>query len=80
MLLCGNQKSGNYFYLISVYTGLRPGSGTKSNVSFILGGEDHDSGIRLLSDGVSEVTLIYAISCKVKLLYMFRVVELCLKG
>jgi hypothetical protein len=52
MLLCGNQKSGNYFYLISVYTGLRPGSGTKSNVSFILGGEDHDSGIRLLSDGV----------------------------
>ena len=80
MLLCGNQKSGNYFYLISVYTGLRPGSGTKSNVSFILGGEDHDSGIRLLSDGVSEVTLIYVISCKVKWLYMFRVVEVCLKG
>lgn len=55
VLLCDNQKSAEYFYLISVYTGLRPGSGTKSNVSFILGGEDGDSGVRLLNDGTSEV-------------------------
>ncbi|XP_052071968.1 uncharacterized protein LOC127710241 [Mytilus californianus] len=54
VLLCDNQKSAEYFYLISVYTGLRPGSGTKSNVSFILGGEDGDSGVRLLNDGTSE--------------------------
>lgn len=42
--------------MISVYTGIRPGAGTKSNVSFILGGEDGDSGIRLMSDGSTTVS------------------------
>ncbi|CAC5409625.1 PKD1L2 [Mytilus coruscus] len=49
--LCDNQQSDEYFYMIAVHTGLRPGSGTKSNVCFILSGDTDDSGIRLLSDG-----------------------------
>ncbi|XP_052068318.1 uncharacterized protein LOC127707695 isoform X2 [Mytilus californianus] len=49
--LCDNQQADKYFYMIAVHTGLRPGSGTKSNVCFIISGDNDDSGIRLLSDG-----------------------------
>lgn len=48
----------NYFYLITVQTGMRRGAGTKSNVNFVLVGNEEDSGIRILSDGIKEVCLI----------------------
>ncbi|PVD28963.1 hypothetical protein C0Q70_11559 [Pomacea canaliculata] len=46
-----NLVGENYLYLLTVHTGLKRGSGTKSNVSFVLGGSHADSGIRVLSDG-----------------------------
>lgn len=48
----------NYFYLLTVQTGMRRGAGTKSNVNFVLVGNEEDSGIRVLSDGIKEVCLI----------------------
>lgn len=47
----------NYFYLLTIHTGMRKGAGTKSNVNFVLVGNDEDSGIRILSDGIKEVNL-----------------------
>ncbi|KAL3877870.1 hypothetical protein ACJMK2_035514 [Sinanodonta woodiana] len=35
-----------------VYTGLRPGAGTKSRIAFVLAGDLADTGVRELSDGV----------------------------
>ncbi|PVD28968.1 hypothetical protein C0Q70_11565 [Pomacea canaliculata] len=46
-----NAVEEGYLYLLTVHTGLKRGSGTKSNVSFVLGGSHADSGIRVLSDG-----------------------------
>ncbi|XP_062602879.1 uncharacterized protein LOC134264616, partial [Saccostrea cucullata] len=40
------------FYLLSVYTGMRKGAGTLSNVNFVISGDEADTGIRSLSDGV----------------------------
>ena len=56
--LCDCDSEDPYFYMISVHTGLRPGSGTDSNVNFVLAGEGGDSGVRLLSDGVEHVSLL----------------------
>ncbi|XP_062621693.1 uncharacterized protein LOC134283266 [Saccostrea cucullata] len=52
--LCDHNTTHTYFYLISVYTGFRRRAGTKSNVYFILTGDDDDSGIRFLNDGFQE--------------------------
>ncbi|ESP03573.1 hypothetical protein LOTGIDRAFT_137239, partial [Lottia gigantea] len=46
-----NKIDENYMYLISVETGLRKHSGCKSTISFILSGEDGDTGARILGDG-----------------------------
>lgn len=53
--LSDHTTSHVYFYLISVYTGLRRGAGTKSNVYFMVTGERCDTGIRVLNDGRKEV-------------------------
>lgn len=50
--------------MIAVHTGLRPGSGTKSNACFILSGDTDDSGIRLLSDGERQVR--YFKNCQIQ--------------
>ena len=55
--LCDSDSSDEYFYLITVHTGLRKGAGTKSLVNFVLTGEDEDSGVRILSDGIREVSV-----------------------
>ena len=55
--MCDSENTDVYFYLMTVYTGLRRDGGTQSNVNFIVGGEDCDSGVRVLSDGLSQVTL-----------------------
>ncbi|VDI63637.1 Hypothetical predicted protein [Mytilus galloprovincialis] len=52
--LLDNDFFDTHFYMISVQTGLRAGSATSSNVSFILGGSDADSGVRSLSDGITK--------------------------
>ncbi|KAJ8317996.1 hypothetical protein KUTeg_003087 [Tegillarca granosa] len=43
-------SSDTYFYLMTIYTGLRKGSGTRSNINFVLAGEDTDTGVRYLND------------------------------
>ncbi|XP_041364036.1 uncharacterized protein LOC121379460 [Gigantopelta aegis] len=46
-----NLVMDKYFYLISIYTGLRKNSGTRSNISFVLSGDFGDTGVRQLTDG-----------------------------
>ncbi|XP_070581325.1 polycystin-1-like protein 2 [Ptychodera flava] len=48
--LADNNPSDKYFYEIAVYTGMRRGAGTRSKVSFMLSGDDEDTGIRNLDD------------------------------
>ncbi|CAL1531591.1 unnamed protein product, partial [Lymnaea stagnalis] len=52
--LSDNYADDNYFYLLTVHTGLRHTAGTKSKVSFCLSGEQDETGVRILSDGVRE--------------------------
>ncbi|KAI8494931.1 hypothetical protein Bbelb_275360 [Branchiostoma belcheri] len=49
--LVDNAKNDRYFYKLDIYTGMRPGAGTKSRVNFILSGEEGDSGVRIVDDG-----------------------------
>ncbi|XP_053382148.1 uncharacterized protein LOC123562231 [Mercenaria mercenaria] len=46
-----NLPTDNYHYQISVYTGIKKGAGTKSNISFIISGEERDTGVRRMFDG-----------------------------
>jgi len=57
--LCDNKGGENYFYMVSVHTGLRPSSGTKSNVCFIVAGEARDTGARILSNGTTKVWFVF---------------------
>ena len=50
-----NLPTDNYHYQVSVYTGLKKDAGTKSNVSFIISGEVHDTGVRRMFDGKRQV-------------------------
>ncbi|CAH1794853.1 unnamed protein product [Owenia fusiformis] len=52
--LADNIVSDTYLYQMTVYTGMRSGAGTKSNISFVLSGDKTDSGIRELSDEKKE--------------------------
>ncbi|CAF1090184.1 unnamed protein product [Adineta ricciae] len=49
-VLPDNHKLDDYFYEIIVFTGQRKDAGTKSNVQFILCGNDHQTRIRTLID------------------------------
>ena len=49
-LLIDNDIADSHFYLIRVYTGLRSGAGTDSNIGFVLVGEKIDTGVRRLND------------------------------
>ncbi|XP_055955095.1 polycystic kidney disease protein 1-like 2 [Patella vulgata] len=46
-----NLVDDKYFYLITVYTGLRKNAGTQSGIHFVLAGEYGDTGARSLYDG-----------------------------
>ena len=59
--LADNFSSDNYFYVIKVITGIRPGAGTRSRVGFVLAGEEMDTGVRELSDGVRKVGITSAL-------------------
>lgn len=55
--LIDNFVDDTYYYLITVYTGMRRGAGTRSRVGFIVAGEDDDTGVRELYDGVRTVQI-----------------------
>lgn len=54
--LIDNFVDDTYYYLITVHTGMRRGAGTKSRVGFIVAGEEGDTGVRELYDGVRLVS------------------------
>ncbi|XP_046352099.2 uncharacterized protein LOC124132288 [Haliotis rufescens] len=79
-LLADNHKCDSYFYLITVHTGMVRGAGTKSNIHFCIAGEDNDTGVRILSDGVrkelktgSTMHFLMAVPEGLGLLQYFRV-------
>ncbi|CAF2607106.1 unnamed protein product [Rotaria sp. Silwood2] len=49
--LIDNLPIDNYYYLITIHTGVGKESGTTSNIHFIISGESSDSGMRQLTDG-----------------------------
>lgn len=67
--LSDNFSEDNYFYVIKVFTGMRPGAGTRSRVSIVIAGEEMDTGVRELSDGVREVRklILFIPFCLLKL-------------
>ncbi|ESP04004.1 hypothetical protein LOTGIDRAFT_156607 [Lottia gigantea] len=79
-LLADNYDDDDYYYLVTVYTGLVLGAGTTSNINFNLSGERGDTGIRTLSDGVrkefetgSVMHFLMAVPQPLGLLQCFRV-------
>ncbi|XP_045214928.2 uncharacterized protein LOC123565009 [Mercenaria mercenaria] len=52
--LSDNFSEDNYFYVIKVFTGMRPGAGTRSRICMVICGEEMDSGVRELYDGVRD--------------------------
>jgi len=50
-----NFAEDNYFYVVKVVNGMRPSSGTRSKISFVLTGDEMDTGVRELNDGVRKV-------------------------
>ena len=53
--LIDNVDEDTFEYQIHVYTGQKSNAGTRSNVYFQLFGEDADTGVRRLEDGMREV-------------------------
>lgn len=53
--LTDNFAEDNYFYVLKVVTGMRPGAGTKSKVCLVVTGDEMDTGVRELNDGVRKV-------------------------
>ena len=51
----GNSPGDGYIYKVTVFTGVRRGAGTKSNVSILLSGDKDDSGAKMLEDGQKSV-------------------------
>lgn len=56
-----NLPTDSYHYQISVYTGMKKGAGTKSNISFIISGEERDTGVRRIFDGKRKARYKYDI-------------------
>ncbi|XP_012940372.2 polycystic kidney disease protein 1-like 2 [Aplysia californica] len=54
--LSDNLAMDNYYYLLTVHTGLSRGSGTTSRVSFVLTGVSGDTSVRLLTDGKQQLS------------------------
>ena len=74
-----NDIADSFFYLLRVYTGIRHGSGTKSNVGFVLVGEAGDTGIRILDDDshvVRSFNQFIPISNSIILVIFFKVIRL----
>ena len=54
--MADNYASDDYYYLISIHTGMRKSAGTRSKVKICLDGEFDATGVRDLSDGVRNVS------------------------
>ena len=54
--LLDNKEKDKYIYLVTIITGLRKDAGTQSKVGFSVTGEKHETGERLLCDGVTKVS------------------------
>ena len=54
--LADNNPSHTNFYKVSVFTGMRRGAGTKSDICFIMTGDGADSGVRKLEDKKKRVS------------------------
>ena len=50
-----NLSSDKYHYQMTVYTGTKKQAGTTSKISFILSGDECDTGVRRLFDGKRKV-------------------------
>ncbi len=50
-----NLPTDTYHYQFTVCTGVRKNAGTTSKVSFIMSGDDADTGVRRLADGKRKV-------------------------
>ena len=50
-----NLPSDKYHYQMTVYTGTKKQAGTISKISFILSGDESDTGVRRLFDGKRKV-------------------------
>ncbi|XP_069125477.1 polycystin-1-like protein 2 [Argopecten irradians] len=48
--LSDNVVSDPYYYQIAVFTGMRRSAGTRSKISFVLAGDNEDTGVRNLAD------------------------------
>ena len=56
--LADNYAEDNYFYLLTVHTGLRKNGGTRSKINFNISGDNSETGVRELSDGVRNVSFL----------------------
>ncbi|XP_021356998.1 polycystic kidney disease protein 1-like 2 [Mizuhopecten yessoensis] len=50
--LMDNNIDDTYYYMVTVYTGMRRDAGTTSRIGFVVSGSEADTGIRELYDGV----------------------------
>ena len=50
-----NLPTDNYHYQITVQTAVKKNAGTKSKVSFVMSGDNTDTGVRRLDDGKRKV-------------------------
>ena len=57
--LVDNRENQCVAYKVSVYTGMRYGAGTWSQVCFTLTGDLGDTGVRVLDDGQGKVSKYY---------------------
>ena len=66
--LVDNDPEDQYYYMVTVYTSIRGGAGTESHIGVTIAGENGDTGIRQLSDGMRKVCtrLVFIISLKLK--------------
>ncbi len=64
--MADNYEEEKYMYQITVVTGIRGNSGTGSNISFLLSGEDDDTGARRLYDGFRRVSYFLPVYDKEK--------------
>ncbi|XP_033737965.1 polycystic kidney disease protein 1-like 2 [Pecten maximus] len=50
--LMDNNIDDTYYYMVTVYTGMRKDAGTQSRIGFVVSGSEGDTGVRELFDGV----------------------------
>lgn len=62
-----NLPSDNYHYQMTVQTGVRKNASTTSKVSFIVSGENGDSGVRRLYDGHRKVLFVHLTNNLIKI-------------